>query len=261
MKSFSKIAICAAFIVACAAGTAVAQTDSFYMSDGDGRRVLEVKGGSIVNTFPAVPQQRAFPIAVVDTIRTTGYALNETGGEYKLDGTSTGAQYPLLQGSVMSDGGTDADQFNYGISFTGNVWRYDRDWDNGVFLFDSTANDGLRKAGITYDPSDGTLWLSADRAAGIFHFKTDGTLLGNFNTVGNLDWALGLEPSTDTLWVSEWQSESLSQYKKDGTFLGTVKVPGMRGRSFLSGEFAVTPEPTSCLLLGLGALALVRRRR
>lgn len=256
MKSFSKLQMCAAVIAACAVGSAVAQTDSLFMSDGDGRRLLEVKGGSIVNTFPAVPQIRAFPIAVVDTIRTTGYALGEIGGEYELDGTPTGTQYPLKQGNIMSDGGTDADEFNYGISFQGAVWRYDREWDNGVFLFASGTN-----AGITYDPSDGTLWISADRRAGISHYKTDGTLLGQFSTVGNLDWVLALEPSTDTLWVTERGSERLSQYKKDGTFLGTIRVPGMRGRSFLSGEFAVTPEPASFLLLGLGALAVVRRRR
>ena len=260
MNRINKLKMCAVVSAACVVGSAAAQTDSLYMSDGDGRRILEVTGGSVVNTFAAVPAIRAFPIAVVDTVRTTGYALGEIGGEYLLDGTSTGVQYPLMQGNIMSDGGTDADLFNYGISFTGQVWRYDREWDNGVFLFDSAADDGLRKAGITYDPSDGTLWLSADRAAGIFHYQTDGTLLGQFSTVGNLDWVLALEPSTDTLWVSSRGSESLSQYAKNGTFLQTIGVTGMRGASFLSGEFVV-PEPTSALLLGLGALALVRRRR
>lgn len=259
MNRFNKFKMCAVVSAACVVGSAVAQTDSLYMSDGDGRRILEVTGGAIVNTFAAVPAIRAFPIAVVDTVRTTGYAAGEIGGEYLLDGTSTGVQYPLLQGNIMSDGGTDAVEFNYGISFTGEVWRYDRAWDNGVLLFNSGA-DGLRKAGITYDPSDGTLWISADRADGIFHYTTGGALLGQFNTVPNLDWVIALEPSTDTLWVSTRGSESLSQYAKDGTFLQTIAVPGMRGASFLSGEFVV-PEPTSALLLGLGVLALVRRRR
>lgn len=259
MNRIINVKLCAVIAAACVMGSAAAQTDSLYMSDGDGRRILEVSGGNIVNSFAAVPAVRAFPIAVVDTIRTTGYATGETGGEYLLDGTPTGNQYTLAEGNIMSDGGTDAAEFNYGISFTGEVWQYDRNWANGVFMFDSGAG-GVRKAGITYDPSDDTLWLSADRAAGIFHYSTAGTLLGQFGTVENLDWVLALEPSTDTLWVSTMGSESLSQYAKDGTFLGTISVPGMRGASFLSGEFAV-PEPTSALLLGLGALAFVRRRR
>ncbi len=260
MNRFNKINVYAVGSVACIAASAVAQTDSLYMSDGDGRRILEVRGGSVVNTFPAVPAIRAFPIAVVDTIRTTGYALGEIGGEYMLDGTPTGTQYPLMQGNIMSDGGTDGNEFNYGISFTGEVWRYNRDWDNGVFLFNSADDDGLRKAGITYDPSDDTLWLSADRAAGIFHYTLGGSLIGQFNTVPNLDWSMALEPSTDTLWVSEWRSQTLSQYAKDGTLLGTISVAGMTAASFLSAEFAV-PAPTSLALLGLGALIGARRRR
>ncbi len=232
VRRCTMVALAAAALVA---GPAQAQTDPLYMSDGDGRRILVIQGGAVVSSFPASPQQRAFPIAVVDTVRTTGYATNETGGEYALDGTPTGATYPLMQGNIMSDGSTDGVDYNYGISFTGQVWRYDRDWNNGVMLFDA-GGDG-RKAGIAYDPTDGTLWLSADRAAGIFHYDTDGNLLGQFDTQPNLDWNLALEPSSGTLWVSSYRTSDLHNYAKDGTYLGSTNVPGMTASSFFSGEF------------------------
>jgi hypothetical protein len=249
MKSIlSMTSVVAIVAFALHAPIASAQTDPYYMSDGDGRRIIVVQGGAIVDSFPAVPAQRAFPIAIVNEVRTTGYAQGETGGEYLLDGTPTGNTYPLMQGNIMSDGTTNGDNINYGISFTGEVWQYDRDWDNGIFLFNSAASDGIRKAGIAYDPSDGTLWLSADRAAGMYHYALDGTLLGSFPTAGNLDWNLALEPSTDTLWVSTFQNETLHHYAKDGTDLGDIVVPGMRPSSFFSGEFQFNfgPQAPRC---------------
>ncbi|RJP37230.1 MAG: hypothetical protein C4547_05775 [Phycisphaerales bacterium] len=205
------------------------------MSDGDGRRILVIQGGQVVKTFPASPQVRAFPIAVVDTVRTTGYAIGETGGEYTLDGTPTGATYQLMQADPngLSDGTTDG-EFNYGMGWsTGNVWKYDREWKNGSILFSA----GGRFGGVAYDPTDGTFWLSADRAAGIRHYDAAGNLLGSFNTQPNLDWNLALEPSSGTLWVSSYRTNNLHNYAKDGTYLGSVAVPGMTAASFFSGEF------------------------
>ncbi len=222
-------------LAAVVASPVLAQTDPLYMSDGDGRRILVIQGGAVVDTFPAQPQVRAFPIAVMDTVRTTGYAIGETGGEYQLDGTPTGATYTLNQadGNGLSDGTTDGES-NYGMGWsTGNVWKYDLDWQNGSILFSA----GGRFGGVAYDPSDGTFWLSADRAAGIRHYDAAGNLLGQFDTVTNLDWNLALEPSSGTLWVSTRGNQTLYNYAKDGTLLGSFVVPGMQPSSFLSGEF------------------------
>jgi hypothetical protein len=79
-------------------GAGWAQTEPLFLSDGDGYRILVVQGGAIVNSFPASPVQRAFPIAIIDQVRTTGYALGETGAEYTLAGVPTGATYALGQG-------------------------------------------------------------------------------------------------------------------------------------------------------------------
>ena len=69
------------------AQTAIAST--LYLSDGDGWRILAVDTttGAVANSWAAVPQQRAFPIAVSGDIRTTGYAPGETGGQYSLAGS------------------------------------------------------------------------------------------------------------------------------------------------------------------------------
>jgi len=232
MRGFLPMMKCLVF-AGCLCSAALGQADPYYMSDGDGRKIIVVQGGAIIDTFAAVPDMRAFPIAVVDTVRTTGYSPGEIGGEYQLDGTPTGVQYPLNQGQNMSDGTTDGVEFNYGIEFTGaNVWRYDRNWANGVPIFSAPGYGG-----IAYDPTDSTFWLSGDRRAGISHYDLSGNLLGSFNTVGNLDWNLALEPSTGTLWVSPFRINTLYNYAKDGTLLGQVTVPGMTASSFFSGEF------------------------
>ena len=226
--------VCAGLVVTFIAGSAWAQTDPLYMSDGDARKIIVVQSGTIVNSFPASPQERAFPIAIVETVRTTGYWPGESGGEYELDGTPTGAVYKLMEPEGgMSDGTTDG-EFNYAITFNGgHVWVYDEEWANGQLLFSA----GGRWGGIAYDATDDTFWVSADRAAGMRHYDRNGNLLGEFPTEPNLDWNLALEPSSGTLWVSTYRTNRLHNYAKDGTHLGTIEVPGMNASSFFSGEF------------------------
>ena len=248
-------------------GSLSCSASTLYLSDGDGRKILAVDLlTQTVTSSPASPSVRAFPIAVAETIRTTGYSGGETGGEYTLGGTPTGNTYELQAGLFsLADGTTDGSNYNYGQNFYGGVYRFDRNWANSQLLFTAEGY-----AGITYDSTDNTLWLSRDRDSGIAHYDLAGNLLGGFNTVGGLDWNLALDHSTGSLWISQafthpGGATTFYEYSKTGSLLNTVSVDGVTASSFLSGEFGAeanaVPEPATGALAVLGILGFVLKRR
>lgn len=270
LKLFRKTATAAAAIL-------VAQTASagmLYLSDGDGRRLLEVdtSTGAVAHIYPTNIASRAFPIAVSGDIRTTGYASHEIGGQFSLSGTALGAQYALpSMSTTLSDGTTDG-TFNYAIAwFTGGIYRFDRNWANPALMFST----GTRTGGISYDTSTNSLWTSCDRCAGIQNYSMTGTLLGTINTAAqssNLDWDLAYDATDDSLWVGEAFSSRLLHYSTAGAYLGSITIAA-RASSFFSGEFdlgavksfnvgTAVPEPSALALVGLGLLAvgLTRQR-
>ncbi len=270
-KLFCKATTAAATILM--AQTAAASM--LYLSDGDGRRLLEVdtSTGAVAHVYPTNIASRAFPIAVNGDIRTTGYAAQEIGGRYSLSGAYLGNQYALPNlSTTLSDGTTDGN-FNYGIAwFSGDVYRFDRNWASPALMF----NAGARSGGISYDTGSNTLWTSCDRCAGIRNYSMTGTLLSTINTAAqssNLDWDLAYDPSDSSLWVGEAFSSRFFHYSTSGSYLGSITIAA-RASSFFSGEFDLgaarsslnatnVPEPSALALVGLGlmALRLTRQRR
>lgn len=262
-----------ATVVAALVAAQTASASMLYLSDGDGRRLLQIDTttGAVASSWAANPAVRAFPIAVHGDIRVTGYAPGEAGGQYSLAGAYLGNQYALPgMPGTLSDGTSDGN-FNYGIAWlSGNIYRFDRSWANPELMF----NAGTRMGGISYDTSSNSLWTSCDRCAGIRNYSMTGTLLSTINTAAqssNLDWDLAYDPSDDSLWVGEAFGSRFFHYSTAGAYLGSITIAA-RASSFFSAEFDLAksaqngsngvPEPTALGLAGVGlmALGLTRRR-
>jgi len=202
-----------------------------------------------------------YNLAVDGDIRTTQYRGSGDGYQYGLNGVATGTSYG---GTWLGffDGTTDGSS-NYTLDYdTGNVWAFDRNWQNGSNLFQLSGGSG-GYLGITYDDAGG-LWVSQWDGTNIQHYSMNGTLLGQFSTGINDMTCLALDPANGTLWFGSQTVEgTFWNYSTSGTLLGSESYSNLVGVNALGGEFNVTaaPEPASMAALVGGIALLVRRRR
>ena len=139
-----------------------------------------MQGERIVRSWNTVADHSEYAIAVVDDVRTMGQRAGR-GARYSLAGEDLGDRYTKQQNVAnIFDGASDGKN-SYAIGMMDQVqavMKFDRNWANGIRLFD------LRTAysGIAYDPTDKTLWLTTQTSSAIEHRTLDGTLLGSFDT-------------------------------------------------------------------------------
>ena len=148
-------------LVLCGASIAVSgPVSEYYLTAGDQGRNHVVQGSNVNRTWEQVTSSIEYAIAVPGTIRTLGVGSGALGrgAEYMLDGTPTGTTYSHSLGGVY-DGTTDG-TYNYTWDFVNGVaYRLGLDWTNPVRLFTLGVANGER-LGITYDPTNDSLWLS-----------------------------------------------------------------------------------------------------
>lgn len=226
----------------------------------------------MINTFAA--QNGDLIIAVGATVRTLGYCGNDpgcvNGKEYTLGGVPTGSTYGMFPGCCGNDGTTDGTH-NYSVNYTvggPGVTQFTSTWTSPVALGFATGG----QLGITYDPTDNTLWTSCYLCnLGIQHWSLGGAPLGGFaaptaDSASGADhrFALALDHADNTLWSYNSLSNTMEHWTKTGVHLGDDFI--FTGSELAHGaEFALVPEPTTLGLFGLALIGLAgmaaRRQR
>ena len=96
------------------------------------------------------------------------------------------------------------------------------------------------------------VWLGYETSHGISRFASDGTYLLGFDAGRDISWATTIG---NEVWLGYWADHGISRFTSDGTNLPWLST----GRDI---SWAVTvPEPATLLLLAIGGLVLIRRRR
>ena len=256
---------------------AAGPTSELYITV-NGQALAGIQGTSVLFNV-AESSSNQSPLAVNSTVRTLGIRNGTTGGEYSLTGTATGTTYafPAGLGSDSFYDGTTDGSFNYAWDFsTGAAYRFNLDWTGGTVLF--TPGNG-NPMGITYDPSNASLWISGFQNASstlISDYSLTGTLLSSFDVGHAFNSALALDPADGTLWLVSGANSSLTleQYSRSAagsfgateTALNKQTYAGISNNGF-GGEFrytgSVVPEPATWITMvgGLAILGCVQRRR
>jgi hypothetical protein len=149
------------------------------------------------------------------------------------------------QSDYLYDGTTDAVR-NYALgALSGNVYSFDFNWENFQTLFTlPPITGGGLWLGITYDPSNNSIWVSGHSDGTIANYTMNGTLLGSFPAVaGGVATGLALDPADQTLWLSRAFTGSfparIDQYSKQGTFLGSTAPLELQNFDVVGAEFQV----------------------
>ncbi len=217
------------------AGASQAQLSEYFLMSGDQSMFHVVSSGDVQRSWGLAPgtDRYQYPIVVRDTIRTMGASVGEVGAEYDFNGGDLGGRYTHpAPSSRCWDGATDG-QYNYAIDTAGDVFQFDLDWSNPVFLF-SVSSFG----GITYDPSSDSLWISLWTGNTITSYTRDGIVLSSFDAGHQRNMALAMDYADGTLWLHDRNATgTLEQWSTGGQLLDRIAVPGLAGQNVLGGEF------------------------
>jgi hypothetical protein len=265
-------------------------TSPYYLDNYVTQMIYVVQGTSVINSFSWAysagnsASYNEANLAVTNVVTTNGFGSNygapATAGQYTLSGTPTGVAHiaqstPGFNSENTFDGTSDGRR-NYTVQYFGvdgsgnhteDVIQTDANWQHPTVLFSVQSSPGAtgEDLGITYDPTNNSLWISGYETTRISDYSLSGTLLSSFDT-GQLYTlvALGLDHADNTLWISEGESNTLEQWSKTGVLLQRGIPSGLPAGDYLAGDFATTaaPEPASLALFGVGiaGIGVIRRR-
>jgi hypothetical protein len=234
------------------AAITAAQSGVYYLSAPTQSVDFRTQAGSVLNSWSqAIPGESA--IAVTADIRSIGIEGGFQGSRYTLSGVDTGQRFANpVAGSQFYDGASDGVN-SFSIDFVSHtVYRMTNGWTAPVSLF--TAPGGNGYLGITYDRTNGSIWLSAWSAGTIENRTTSGSLISSFSVSFSSITCLALDPSDNTLWMgSQTTPGTFYHFSRAGASLGQVTYSGMT-QNTLGGEFQAVPEPSSLVVLLIAAV-------
>ena len=226
--------------------------NEYYVTDWCNGGISVIQGNEIIKHWNT-NASNDIAIVVDDTIRTYGHRVGDYGAQYSLDGTYLGTTYTNNIANRFLDATTDG-EYIYAWNYdTHTAYRFDLDWTNPQTMFTLST----RMLGITYDPTDNTLWLGAWGSSIIEQYSLTGQKLSSFSVVDSYAGALALDHGDGTLWYCASADNTFRQYSKTGELLETVVLP--TAGSNYGGEFSFTeayiPEINNLFLIALGLLS------
>jgi hypothetical protein len=236
------------------ANSASAQVSELFLTSYQDTTTYVVQGGYIVRQFQRTQGDDGPALVVQDTVKCYGQQGGAIGHEYSYAGAMLSGQYTNPSFASCYDGASDGVR-NWTVKVSGSTCTVlvgDADWGNMQTAF-TPIN---RCCGITYDPTDGTLWLTkhfggADK---VRHYTATGTLLGEFSVTlqNGGGWGIALDPFDQTLWIpgAYGTQARLDQYTKGGVLLQSISVPGVTTETF-GAEFRLTPIVQSYCTAGV----------
>ena len=235
-----------------AANLSSAQTSELVLTSYNSTATYVVKNGQIVRQFSRTATTDGPALVAQSTLKMFGQGGGNVGSEYDVNGVLLGGQYPTTRFVDCYDGATNGTN-NWTISHNdfGNNFAVlvgDANWGNMQVAFVPQR----RSSGITYDPTDTTLWI-ANNVGGcdrVQHYTLTGTLLGEF-TVGLQSgggYGIALDLADQTLWIpgAFGTQGRIDQYSKQGVLLQTVQVPGMNTDTLGAEFIGSAPSVTYC---------------
>ena len=205
----------------------------YFVASGQDQKVVRLQGRDYIEEVNAAGLDE-YALYALGRINTAGHVMGSGGARYKQGLQHDGTNYTNEVSPAIYDATTDG-CYLYTVRFgTGEVVRANLDWTNPETLFSlDPAQDYI---GITYDPSNHSLWVSMWDEQFIGNYDMQGNEIDSFTPGDAAITCLALDHATGLLWMG-------SQHDK-GVFKGYTKVGGLAGSydygfnyNTLGGEF------------------------
>lgn len=253
-----------AFAVAAAGAAYAGPIGKWMLTDGDHATDAFIQGSNVQTFGQAAGTTLQYPLCwnanyLGGTFTTIGRDVLAAGGVYDQNHVQvdTFLNFSNIDGQHL-DGTLDTKRsISYATNYsTGDIVQYADQYFNSPVgsIYNAGAGDVWS---ITYNGKTDTLFLG--RNGVIDEITVGGAFVGSFAAAGGRIRSLAYDASDSTMWYLTDDGQDIVQIDEAGNILSR-EVVGLGG-NYWGGEIAPVPEPATMAALGLGAAALLRRRR